>query len=287
MELIRNKEKSHSVNKKKNLRTKIIWKIILMSVSILIFYLFSFIIPKGLLKENFTQKNLPPSFEHLFGTDWLGRDMFFRTMKGLSTSMTIGIVASVFSSMLAVIFGLIAAAGPKWIDGFISGIIDLIMGIPQLIFLILISFSLGGGIKGVMAGIIVTHWTSLARLVRGEVKKIRNEEYVLISKNLGKNTLWVMRYHFLPHIVPTIIIGIILTFPHAILHESSLSFLGFGLSPQEPSIGIILSESMRYLVSKEWWLTFFPGACLTIIVLLFVGLGENLKKALDPYEYQS
>lgn len=270
----------------KNTRKKTIWITLFIFLFIFIIYLMGFILPESVLKADFSQKNLSPSLTHLFGTDWLGRDMFYRTLKGLSTSMTIGLVASFFSGILAVILGIVASSGAKWLDSLVSWLIDLVMGIPHLVLLILISFAVGGGMKGVMIGVVVTHWTGLARLVRGEVAKLKDQPYVLISKSLGKSNMWIMKEHFLPHVIPLFIIGTILLFPHAILHESSLSFLGFGLSPQKASIGIILSESMRYLTSNMWWLAVFPGVLLAVIVLLFARLGENLKKILDPKSAQ-
>lgn len=272
--------------KKINLRTKTIVATCIILVLIIAIYVYSLFIPESVLKANFTQKSLAPSWHHLFGTDWLGRDMFHRTIKGMSTSMTIGLISAFLSALMAIGLGVLAAAGPKWLDELISWLIDLVMGIPHLVLLILISFAVGGGMKGVMIGVIVTHWTSLARLIRGEVAKLRTQEYVAVSKSIGKSNLWIMWYHFVPNLLPVFIVGLILLFPHAILHESSLSFLGFGLSPQSASIGIILAESMRYLTSGMWWLAVFPGAVLVLVVFLFAQLGENIKKLLDPYDAQ-
>jgi peptide/nickel transport system permease protein len=94
---------------------------------------------------------------------------------------------------------------------------------------------------------------------------------------------WILLHHILPHVLPQFVVGLVLLFPHAILHESSLSFLGYGLPPEQPAIGIILAESMKYLTGGMWWLAFFPGITLVLIVILFDKLGENLKMLLDPY----
>ncbi|RBP44157.1 ABC transporter permease [Garciella nitratireducens] len=234
------------------------------------------------LKADFLKKNEPPTLKHPFGTDWMGRDMFFRTLKGLSISIIIGLVASFMSAMIAVFIGALAGIGPKWLDQCILWLIDLMMGIPHMILLILISFVLGRGIRGILIGISITHWTSLARLIRGEVLQIRNEIYIQVSKKLGKGNFYLLRKHIFPHILPQILVGLIWMFPHAILHEASITFLGFGLSPEQPAVGIILSESMKYLSVGMWWLAVFPGACLIFIVMLFDILGENLKRFLDP-----
>lgn len=269
-----------------NNRKKTIFLVLVIVSLLASVYFFGLAITEEKLKPNFTQKNLPPSLMHYFGTDWLGRDMFYRTLKGLSTSITIGLIASILSGGIAVLLGMIAASGAKWLDALISWLIDLTMSIPHLVLLILISFATGGGMKGIMIGLILTHWTGLARLVRSEVVKLRSEEYIQISKRLGKSKTWIMVHHFLPHLVPVFIVGMVLLFPHAILHESAISFLGFGLSPEQPAIGIILAESMRYLTAGYWWLAVIPGLFLLMIVLLFDCLGESLKKVFDPYNSQ-
>lgn len=235
---------------------------------------------------DFSRKGLGPSLEHPFGTDWLGRDMFLRTVKGLSLSITVGTVASTASAVLAVIIGIAAAVGGKRVDSVVNWLIDLVMGVPHLVLLILISFALGRGLPGIMIGIALTHWTGLARLVRAEALQVRTQQYVLVSRRLGHSSGWLLWHHFVPHIVPQFIVGLVLLFPHAILHESALSFLGYGLPPEQPAIGIILAESMKYLTAGMWWLAFFPGITLVLIVVLFDKLGDNLKLLLDPLSAQ-
>ena len=240
-------------------------------------------ISHDMVAADFSRKNLAPSWEHLFGTDWMGRDMLLRTIKGLSISITVGLVGSGVSAVIATIVGIVAATGSKGLDSFINWLIDLVMGVPHLVLLILISFVCGKGLTGLLIGLAVTHWTSLARLIRSEVLQIRSQQYIAVSRKLGHNSGWILIRHILPHMVPQFIIGLVLLFPHAILHESSLSFLGFGLPPEQPAIGIILSESMKYLSSGMWWLAVFPGLLLLLLVLLFEKLGDNLRRLLDPY----
>ena len=246
-------------------------------------YLSGTLLSDELIQADFSQKGLSPSLKHPFGTDMLGRDMLVRTIKGLSVSIVVGVVASSVSAVIAVIVGVIAATGKSWLDHLMNWLIDLVMGIPHTVLLILISFACGKGLKGVLIGVAVTHWTGLARIIRSEVLQIRSQQYIEVSKKLGHSSWWITVHHILPHMVPQFLIGLILMFPHAIMHESGLTFLGFGLSPEQPAIGIILSESMKYISAGMWWLAFFPGLMLVIIVLLFDRLGENLKKIIDPY----
>lgn len=234
------------------------------------------------LVSDFSRKNLAPCGSYLFGTDWLGRDMIKRTVTGLSMSIRLGTVTAAASSVIALCLGTAAAVCGKTVDRMISGLIDLVMGIPHMLLLILISYAAGKGFTGVMLGISLTHWPSLARLIRAEVLQLKASQYVKISEKLGMGRLWIAREHMLPHLVPQFVTGLVLLFPHAILHEASITFLGFGLPPEEPAVGIILSESMKYLITGKWWLAVFPGAFLVVCVLLFQGLGQSLSSLLDP-----
>lgn len=266
-----------------NRRIRVLLTLGLISALLLTVCLAGMLMSDDLVRADFTQKGLPPSWQHPFGTDFLGRDMLARTLKGLSVSIVVGTVASSVSAVIALLVGVAAASGSQKLDHFMNWCIDLVMGIPHTVLLILISFACGKGLRGILIGVAVTHWTGLARLIRSEVLQIRSQQYVEVSRKLGHNSRWITLHHILPHMIPQFLIGLILMFPHAIMHESSLTFLGFGLSPEQPAIGIILSESMKYLSTGMWWLAFFPGLMLVILVLLFERLGENLKKILDPY----
>ncbi|WP_339230187.1 ABC transporter permease [Oceanobacillus sp. FSL K6-2867] len=241
---------------------------------------------EGRIVTNLNERNAPPSLDHLFGTDWLGRDMFSRTIMGLSLSIGVGLLGAAGSALIALVLGVAAASLGKIADRIISWIIDLFLSVPHLVTLILIVFTLGGGFKGIVVGLMLTHWPSLARVVRAEVLQVRSAEYVQMSKQMGRPRWWIALHHILPHITPQILIGFMLLFPHVILHEAAVTFLGLGLSPHEPAIGIILSESMKYLSSGMWWLAFFPGLCLLIVVRTFDQIGEYLRMMLDPTRAQ-
>lgn len=226
---------------------------------------------------------LPPSLSHPFGTDWLGRDMLIRTVKGLTLSIGVGVMAAGASALIALVLGLVAATMGKTADFIITWLVDLCLGMPHLVLLILIAFALGGGVKGVVVGVALTHWPSLTRVIRAEVMQVRSAEFVQVSRHLGRSRWWVASRHILPHVLPQLFVGFILLFPHAILHEAAITFLGFGLSPHQPAIGIILSESMRHLSTGMWWLAFFPGLFLLVIVRAFDIVGDNLRLLFDPF----
>ncbi|EGO65226.1 ABC transporter permease [Acetonema longum] len=232
---------------------------------------------------NYALKRLAPSGEHLFGTDYLGRDMFFRTVAGLSMSIRIGLLAATVSSVIALVLGSLSAVFGGKVDAVVNWLVDLCMGIPHMILLILISISLGGGAVGVIAGVAVTHWPGLTRVIRAEVMQVRSAHYVQVARKMGKSPWYVAGRHIIPHVFPQYAVGLILLFPHAILHEAGITFLGYGLPLDVPAVGIILSESMKHLATGMWWLAFFPGLALLLVVMLFDLVGDYLKALIDPY----
>lgn len=272
---------------KLNLRKKTLVLTVIMAVILTAIYISGIIIPDEAAAGSFLDSNQPPSLVHPFGTDALGRDLLIRTIKGLTVSMTIGFAASVISAVIAVFVGIAAASGSKLADAFVNWLIDLVMSVPHTILVILISFAMGRGLKGLLIGISATHWCSLARLIRGEILQLRSEHYIAVSRKLGKSGGWILTHHMLPHLVPQLVVGLVLMFPHAILHEASVSFLGFGLPPEQPAIGIILSESMRYISAGMWWSAVLPGLTLVLLVLLIDKLGDCLKMIIDPYNSQN
>lgn len=272
--------------KRLNRRKRVLLLTLLMAALLIAVYTLGALIPESAVASSLLAAKQPPSWAHPFGTDALGRDLLMRTLKGMSVSMTVGLAASLISAVIAVLVGVAAATGSKLVDGFIGWVIDLVMGVPHTILVILISFALGRGLKGLLVGIAATHWCSLARLIRSEVLQLRSQQYVAVSRRLGKSSGWILTHHLLPHLAPQFFVGLILMFPHAILHEASVSFLGYGLPPEQPAIGIILSESMKYLSAGMWWTAVFPGLTLVAVVLLVDRLGENLRRIIDPYSAQ-
>ena len=235
---------------------------------------------------DFAAKSLAPCLQHPFGTDAFGRDMLARTVAGLATSVLVGLVAALASSVIALVLGCAAALGGKRVDAAVSWLVDLCMGIPHIVLLVLISYALGKGFWGVCIGVALTHWPSLTRVIRAEVLQCKQAPYVAVARQLGASRLSIAVKHVLPYVLPQYLVGLVLLFPHAILHEASVTFLGFGLPLEQPAIGIILSESMSYLSAGMWWLAAFPGASLVATVLLFDVAGSCLRRLLDPHSAQ-
>ncbi len=260
---------------------------ILISTFVILFVMIGtgiFIDPEK-ISIHLMEKNQAPSLSHLFGTDWLGRDMLLRTLKGLTLSFGVGVLAAFSSTVIALLLSILSSWS-NVADTIVTWLIDLFLSVPHLITLILISFAAGGGFKGVVIGLALTHWPALTRLLRAEVMQVKTADYVAVSKKLGKSKMWIARHHFLPHLIPQLLIGFILLFPHAILHEAAITFLGFGLSSESPAIGIILSESMQYLSIGLWWLAFFPGLTLLFMVGVFDALGRSVRRLIDPFHGQ-
>lgn len=228
-------------------------------------------------QTDFAARNLAPSPAHPFGCDWMGRDMFGRTLAGLSTSVLVGLVAAACSSVVACALALVAALGGRAADAAVSWLIDLVMGVPHLILLLLISYALGRGVTGVAVGVALTHWPSLARVLRAEVMQLREQPWLAAARASGASAWHIAWGHVLPALVPQLLVGTVVAFPHAILHEASITFLGFGLPPELPAIGVILSESMQYLSAGYWWLAVLPGAALLAVVLAFADLGSLVR----------
>ena len=137
-----------------------------------------------------------------------------------------------------------------------------------------------------MTSPLLTHWPSLTRVIRGEILQLKEAQYIKIAAKMGQKPWQIAVKHMIPHVFPQFLVGLVLLFPHAIIHEASVTFLGFGLSPEDAAIGMILAESMSYLSIGMWWLAFFPGLALLGVVALFNLAGGCLRKLLDPHSAQ-
>ena len=274
------RQRALSSKQQNNRRQQTLIAIAIGSIFLLAIIASPWILGESGLSTVLPDRNQPPSWAHPFGTDWLGRDMLRRSLHGLSLSLRVGLLAASVSALIGTGLGLAAGTLGGWVDAIIIWIIDVFFSLPHLVLLILIAFAVGGGTRGVIIAVALTHWTSLARVIRAEALQVSSADYVQVSRRLGKPSLWIARHHMVPHIIPQLLVGLILLFPHAILHEAALSFIGIGLSPHLPAIGIILAESMRHLSTGYWWLGVMPGVLLLLSVKAFDWLGENRNRSL-------
>lgn len=264
-----------------SLRRRLLFKFLLLLIVIILITAAHFYLPPSFYGGNFLNSRQAPSFAHFFGTDALGRDLFWRTVNGLSISMLIGTFTVLISVTVALFLGAAAALSERG-DKVISFLTDLFLGMPQTVFVVLLAFALGRGLPGVIGAIAATHWCTLTRIIRAEVLQLRTQLYIKTAYQLGTSKFMLVYKHILPHLLPQLTVGAVLLFPHAVLHEAAISFLGYGLPPEQAAIGIILAESMRYLSAGLWWLALFPGLTLVLLVLMLENLAENLRLLLNP-----
>lgn len=234
------------------------------------------------LRSHLFLRILPPSLAHPFGTDAMGRDMLARTVKGLSLSLWIGLIASAASTAISLTLALAAVTFGRIADAVVGVFVDVCLGLPHLVLLVLICFALGGGSRAVIIAVALTHWPRLTRILRAEILQILASDYIAASRGFGKSWAYIALRHLVPHVIPQLLVGFLLLFPHAILHEAGLTFLGFGLEPSTPAVGVLLAESMRYLTAGDWWLGLFPGLALVVVVLSFDALADGVRALSSP-----
>ncbi len=223
----------------------------------------------------------PPSAVHPLGTDETGRDILSRMIHGTRISLSVGIVAVSIYTFIGIVLGSLAGYFGGWVDIVISRLIELMMTFPTFFLIITIVAFLPPSIYTIMLVIGVTGWTGVARFVRGEFFRVKNVDFVQAAHALGFHHFRIIFRHVLPNAVAPVFVTVTFGIAGAILTESGLSFLGFGVPPDQASWGSILSSS-RQLLPEGWWLTTFPGAAIFFTIVVINLVGEGLRDAMDP-----
>ena len=218
---------------------------------------------------------------YTLGSDQLGRDILSRIIAGSRVSVLVGVVSVLISGTIGVIYGLISGFVGGIIDSVLMRIVDGLLAIPFIILVIAISGVVGAGLSTLILILGFTGWITYARVIRGEVLKVREMEYVIAAYALGQNRLKVMLLHILPNVVSSAIVLAAVQVGVTILAESSLSFLGLGVKPPTVTWGLMLADGRQY-INSAWWMTAFPGIAITITVLGVVFMGDWLRDLLDP-----
>ena len=225
-----------------------------------------------------TQINQAPSAEHLFGTDTLGRDIFTLIWYGGRRSLFIGAFATLISTAIAVIYGSISGLAGKTVDSIMMRFSEILLSIPSLLLIIFMQAVIGQrNVVGISIIIGITGWMSVAKMVRTEVRKIRDSEYVLISRMMGGSFMHILIKHLAPNFISTIMFMVVMNIRSAIVAESTLSFLGIGLPVEIITWGSMLSLSEKALLTGSWWIILIPGVFLIVTLLCVTAIGNFIR----------
>lgn len=224
---------------------------------------------------------MPPSWDHWFGTDELGRDVLTRVLYGARISLKVGFVAVGIAVAIGTAVGLIAGYYGGWLDALLMRLVDIMLCFPTFFLILAVIAMLEPSIWYIMVIIGLTGWMGVARLVRAEVLSLKEREFVMAAIALGASDIRIIFRHILPNALSPVLVSATLGVAGAILTESALSFLGIGVQPPTPSWGNILTSGKDY-IEFAWWLSLFPGTAILVTVLSYNLVGEGIRDALDP-----
>ncbi|MER7574820.1 ABC transporter permease [Streptomyces sp. NPDC126514] len=227
-------------------------------------------------------KLLPPSWSHPFGTDDLGRDLLVRCVYGLRVSLLVGVAAALAATVLGTAVGATAGALGGWVDRGLMRIVDTVSAVPHLLLGIFIVAMFRPGVWPVVVSVALTHWLSTARIVRAETLSLRSRPYVDAAVSGGASRRRVAVRHLLPGVLPQAALAAVLMVPHAMWHESALSFLGLGLPTHTASLGTLIQGAQGSLLAGQWWPTLFPGLFIIVPTLALAGLTGAWRERINP-----
>lgn len=227
-------------------------------------------------------KLLPPSWSHPFGTDEVGRDLLVRCVYGLRVSLLVGVVAALTATVIGTAVGALAGALGGWTDRVVMRVVDLFSSVPHLLLGVFVVAMFRPGVWPVIASVALTHWLSTARIVRAEVLSLRSRPYIDAAVSGGASRRRVLARHLLPGVLPQAGLAAVLMVPHAIWHESALSFLGLGLPAHRASLGTMVQSARGSLLAGDWWPTLFPGLFIIVPTLAIAALAGAWRERLNP-----
>lgn len=252
------------------------------SVVIFVAIFAPFLATHDVTAQNLELRFAEPSAAHWFGTDSLGRDIFSRVLFGARISLQVGITVVAVSAFLGIIIGAIAGFYGGWIDRILSGyLFNVFLAFPGLLLAIALVAFLGAGLGKLILALCIIGWVGYARVMRGQVLKVREYDFVQAAKALGASNMRILVTHIMPNAIQPLIVQASLGMAGSVLSEASLSFLGLGIPPPAPSWGTMIEEARNYFATYPHTL-FFPGVAIALTVLAFNFIGDGLREYLDP-----
>ncbi len=227
------------------------------------------------------KEGMGPSDEHIFGVDTLGRDLWARVWMGARYSLIIGFVAAIVQAVIGILVGCISGYFGGAVDMLIMRFVDILNAIPYLIYVIIIMMIFGSGLMPILLALTLTGWLSMARLVRGQILTLKNEDYILAARNLGTSPIVIMLKHLIPNCMGIIIVSLSMAIPSAIFSEAFLSFLGIGLAAPLTSLGQLISTGIKEMRNYPY-LLIIPSAVISLLMLSLQLIGDGLRDAVDP-----
>lgn len=258
--------------------------LIIFVVIALASFLADWIAPYTFNEIDLTNRSSPPTFKdaHFFGTDKVGRDYFSRVLFGTQTSVQVALLVALLSTVIGTVIGVVSGYYRGLVDNVLMRFVDFVIAVPFLAVVLVAATYLGGGSPVRIAFILgFVMWTTIARIVRGQSLALREAEYVQAARVSGAGDLRIMFRHMVPNTMGPIIVNATLVVAQAILLESTLSFLGFGIQPPTPALGKLISDGQGSMLS-EWWLVVMPGLVIVILSLTINFIGDGLRDSLDP-----
>lgn len=220
-----------------------------------------------------------PSGDYPFGTDTMGRDIFAMVWHGGRVSLTIGLLATALSTLMAILLGGLAGWAPEWLDEVLERVMEIVLSVPNLLLVVFLQAMLGGATVWSLSLVIgLTGWMSLAKVVRSEVRRLRQSGYVVAARSMGGGFFYILRRHLTPNFLSSIAFMVVMNLRSAIVAESTLSFMGLGLSLETVSWGSMLSLADKALLTGGWWILVIPGAFLIVTLLCVTELAELLRR---------